>query len=98
MSTITTVQISEGIELKIYPSGVQEWYKDGKLHRDNDQPAIIYSTGMKIRVRMASVIVIMIIPQASVRMERNLGSRKESVIVIMINLRSSGQMERNLSF
>ena len=47
MTTTTTVQISEGIELKIYQDVTQEWYKDGKLHRDNDQPAIIYADGTK---------------------------------------------------
>jgi hypothetical protein len=26
-----------------YPTGTMYWYKNGKLHRDNDKPAIIYS-------------------------------------------------------
>ena len=47
MTTITTVQISEGIRLEIHSNGIQQWYKNGKLHRDNDQPAIICPDGSK---------------------------------------------------
>ena len=46
-TTIMTVQISEGVDLKIYPNGAQEWYKEGKLYREGDQPAVIYADGMK---------------------------------------------------
>ena len=31
----------------IYPNGSKHWYKNGKHHRDNDQPAIIHSNGTK---------------------------------------------------
>ena len=47
MTTITTVQISEGIELKIHPNGIQEWFKEGKRHREGDQPAVIDLVGTK---------------------------------------------------
>jgi outer membrane lipoprotein-sorting protein len=28
-----------------YTSGTMFWYKDGKYHRENDKPAVIYSNG-----------------------------------------------------
>lgn len=30
---------------------VIEWYQDGKLHRDNDKQAAIYSNGMKYWIK-----------------------------------------------
>jgi hypothetical protein len=30
-----------------YKDGVESWYKDGKLHRDGDKPAIIWADGSK---------------------------------------------------
>jgi hypothetical protein len=32
-------------EYKIYEYGAKFWYKNGKLHRDNDLPAVIYQNG-----------------------------------------------------
>ena len=29
----------------IYASGTQEWYKNGKRHREGDLPAVIYAHG-----------------------------------------------------
>ena len=39
-------KISKNIEVIISVYFI-EWYKDGKWHRDNDQPAIIYSDGSR---------------------------------------------------
>ena len=47
MTTSTTVQIGEGIELKVDSNGAQQWFKDGKLHREGDQPACIWADGTK---------------------------------------------------
>jgi antitoxin component YwqK of YwqJK toxin-antitoxin module len=33
---------------RLYSDGNQEWYKNGKLHREGDLPAIIYSGGTQI--------------------------------------------------
>ncbi len=35
-------------ECEISSNGTKRWYKDGKLHRDNDLPAIVYHTGSKL--------------------------------------------------
>ena len=35
------------IKLKIAADGTKCWYQNGKYHRDNDQPAIIYADGSK---------------------------------------------------
>lgn len=43
----TIIQISEGVTLHIYGNRKQEWYKNGKIHRDDDQPAIIHESGTK---------------------------------------------------
>ena len=32
---------------QLYNDGEQQWYVHGKLHRDNDQPAIIYANGRR---------------------------------------------------
>jgi hypothetical protein len=35
------------IELVVYPSGSQYWYKNNQQHRDNNLPAIITFNGIK---------------------------------------------------
>jgi len=32
----------------IFPNGAQYWYKEGKYHREGDQPAIIFSNGNQL--------------------------------------------------
>ena len=31
--------------LRLWPDGTQKWYRDGQLHRDGDQPAVVYVSG-----------------------------------------------------
>jgi len=37
------------------PNGVQEWYKDGKLHRDDDLPAVIRTNGKREWYRLGKL-------------------------------------------
>ena len=37
----------DGGELNIWSDGTREWLKNGKLHRDGDEPAIIYPSGTR---------------------------------------------------
>ena len=36
------------IKLEIRADGIKCWYQNGKLHRNNDQPAIITANGTKL--------------------------------------------------
>jgi hypothetical protein len=35
-------------EVVIDSNGAEAWYKDNKLHRENDLPAVIHSSGTKV--------------------------------------------------
>jgi starvation-inducible outer membrane lipoprotein len=35
------------IQLEVWDEGLKRWYKNGKIHRDNDQPAVIDVDGYK---------------------------------------------------
>jgi protein associated with RNAse G/E len=34
-------------EVKVEEDGTQKWYKNGKLHRDRDEPAVIKADGSR---------------------------------------------------
>ena len=94
--TTTTVQISEGIELKIHPNGTQEWYKEGKIHRDNDQPAVIYADGTKSWCKEGKSHREMINLRSFIADGTKEWYKDGNVIVKMINPRLLMQMERNI--
>ena len=46
-SAMDNSQIRHNWEVLIYASGSRCWHKNGKLHRDDDLPAVIHSDGTK---------------------------------------------------
>lgn len=41
-----TINHGNGV-VQEFRNGIERWYKDGELHRDGDQPAIIYDDGSR---------------------------------------------------
>ena len=42
----------------IKPNGCQEWYKEGKLHRDGDLPAVILSNGSQYWYKEGGIVTV----------------------------------------